>query len=353
MNSVPGLCILRKLGSVNKDVFKYKDGVFDLERLRVIYWAVRSRFNDILEGQGGADNLYVFVKPEPTKISKIKEGRLRLIAGVSLIDSLVDRILMRHIVKKIQDGLGTHPIAVGWSPVVGSHTFHALMGNHDSWFSSDKSHWDWSLQKWHLDAILTIFKLMVKDPPAWWLKAIEFRFKALFEEPIWEFQDGMRIVQKEPGIMKSGCYLTIWLNSIGQIFLHHLASIQLDIPLDYPFQCLGDDTIQYLPEEYEQAYDDAMKSYGFTTRTQRTKIPEFVGFHIHRHFHVPAYLSKHVFLLRHLDLDADMAASVLASYQLMYANHPTMIKHVRDLIRKRNLPQAFVSDVNLNRIQYP
>lgn len=354
MSSVPGCCSLKKLGTVNSEIFKYKDGSFDMDRIRIVYQTVKYRYDSILKGEKDlSDPLYVFIKPEAHKESKLSEGRLRLIAGVSLIDNLIDRVLFRKMVKDIQNRCGDHPIAVGWSPVVGSVPFHMWNGDSDSWFSADKSHWDWSVQKWLVDVIKHVLQLMAPDAPKWWVDLVNYRFVELFNSPIWEFQDGYRVKQKKPGIIKSGCYLTIWINSIGQLILHHLVCDRLKISLNLSFMCLGDDTIQILDPVDEEKYVGELENLGFVVKVQRSSVPEFCGFHIHQYFHVPAYVSKHIFLLRHLSLDPEIASATLASYQLLYANHPTMLRLVRDLAKRRCLPHAFVRNIDLQKIQYP
>lgn len=349
--SVPGNCILKRLGTTNAQVFKYdfKTNSLCHERLQLVYDTVVQRICELRSGVVISDSIYAFIKPEPHKKQKIEDGRLRLISGISLVDSLVDRILFRDVVAQLRKRCGISPISVGWSPITGCQSFYARMGHHASYLSIDKSHWDWSVHMWLLDAVKIVFKSMVADPPSWWLQLVDQRFAALFENAIWSFQDGSEIVQSVPGIMKSGCYLTIWINSVCQLLLHNYASIILNI--DYPIWICGDDTIQHLPEEHQDSYMQILTDLGFSLRFERSSVPEFVGFLMHRYYYVPSYQDKHSFLLRHLSHDERIAEPALQSYQLLYANAKPALAKIRALARKRNLPNAIFDDSFMALIQ--
>nr|UGO57602.1 MAG: hypothetical protein 1 [Riboviria sp.] len=351
MSSIPGACLLRQLGTTNGQVFKYdsETNTVCVERFTLVWNVVRDRISNLME-ETTADPLYAFIKPEPHKVEKILEGRLRLIAGVSGIDSFVDRILFRELVKSMTNRLGRTPIAVGWTPVTGAQAFYSYLGHHDKWLSMDKSHWDWSVHPWLLDAVKRVLKNFVPMRPRWWSILVDRRFEALFNEPVWEFQDGTQIRQREPGIMKSGCYLTIWINSISQLIIHNYITVINNIP-PYPIWALGDDTIQHLPDEYVSDYKDALVDLGYKVKCVESAIPEFCGFHILRYAHVPAYNHKHSFLLRHLTWNKEDAISTLRSYQLLYCNEKPILAKIRELARSRNLPQAIFKDEFMAMIQ--
>lgn len=353
MSSIPGSCMLRQLGTTNAQVFCWEPDTRQIskERFLMVHELLINRIHQLLDGYIDCDNIYTFVKNEPHKIKKIAEGRLRLISGVSLLDTLIDRILFQRIVQAIQDNVGNTPIAVGWNPVVGAQLFYHHMGHHNQYLSVDKSHWDWSVHSWLLEAVKKFFKSTMLYAPNWWLKLVDARFRCLFEHPIWEFQDGSTIQQRVPGIMKSGCYLTLMLNSVCQVILHNYVSVQMRIP-QTPFWTLGDDTIQVLEEGLINDYLDNLSVLGFEVRYELSRIPEFVGFHIPPYHHVPAYRNKHCFMLKHLTCDEDDATATLLSYQLMYCNVPEVLAEVRRLIRKRCLDRAFFDDYQMAIIQH-
>lgn len=351
MSSIPGACILRQLGTTNREVFQYdpETQTISQERFLLVYGTLVERINSLFDSVI-SDPIYTFIKPEPHKLTKIQEGRYRIISGVSLIDNLVDRILFQKLVEKIMENLGRHPIAVGWNPIVGSQTFYAVMGHHDQYLSLDKSHWDWSVHPWLIEAVKKVLKGLVPLAPSWWSFLVDQRFEALFGCPTWEFQDGSSIIQRQPGIMKSGCYMTIWINSIAQLLIHNYVSSLLFIPKT-PIWVLGDDTIQVLDADLISPYLQQLRVLGFSVRFELTTIPEFCGFHIHRYYHVPSYIDKHSFLLRHLSRDPEIAESTLRSYQLLYCNDKKTLAKIREIVLRRNLPRALFSDDLMAMIQ--
>lgn len=345
LNSIPGYCVLRNFGSTNRQVFNVDmSGSYDLERLLLIRDLVWDRFEELAE----SDPIYAFGKPEPHKINKIREGRYRIISAVSLLDSLCDRLLFMPLLTKIKKSITNTPVAVGWSPIFPVPFHHMMGGHHDSYLAIDKSSWDWTVQPWLLDAVKGVLLEMV-SAPSWWRSHVSKRFQHLFGNPVWKFQDGVEIVQAEPGIMKSGCYLTIWINSISQLILHHLAVGMLSIEPG-KILALGDDTIQVLSPEHDNRYVETLSNMGFTIKSHRTKVPEFCGFHFHKFKFVPAYGPKHQFLLRHLTEDPEEAKQVLQSYQLLYMHDERKLKAIRKLASELGLSDAYVSDQRLRMI---
>jgi hypothetical protein len=353
LNSIPGHCVLKEFGTTNRDVFNVdKDGCYDLQRLLLIRNIVYRRFTSLEI----SDPIYVFVKPEPHKKTKLEEGRLRLISGVSLVDSLVDRILFKKLVDGIMSRLTKTPITVGWSPLR-VNIFNMMMEKNSTrqmkdsvYLCVDKSSWDWTVHPWLIDMVKTVLTSLVADAPAWFIQKVNKRFNYLFCNPEWKFQDGTIITQKQPGIMKSGCYLTIWINSISQLLIHHISLIMNSIP-PCPFLCLGDDTIQVMESDFDkERYLATLRSLGFSLKVHELKDPEFAGF-IFRGLHFyPAYEAKHQFLLRHLTTDTEVAAQTLASYQLLYANDTDRLVKIRKLARDLDLPIAIVPDQRLHEI---
>lgn len=352
LNSIPGSCVIKHLGSTNREVFAWDPitHTFDFDRTKLVFDVVRSRMEQLISGDLVSDPLYVFIKPEPHKIPKLEAGRLRLISAVSLIDTFIDRILFSRIVSKLTSNLGTTPIAVGWSPVVSAQALYAKLGHHSKWLMADKSHWDWSFPGWLADQVERVILSCVSMAPDWYVRAVKLRFKALFLEARFEFQDGMILYQQSHGIMKSGCFMTIWFNSIAQLILHNYVSIQMNLP-ETPFWCFGDDTIQALEEHLIDEYISRLRDCGFVVRYSVASVPEFCGFHVPKYHHIPAYEQKHIFALRHLTLDPQDAESTLRSYQLLYANHPRWLFELRKLIKKRNLPTALFNDHIMAMIQ--
>ena len=74
----------------------------------------------ILTGEFDYDPIKVFVKQEPHKMSKIKQERYRLISGVSLVDTLVDRLLLQWLAQNVVEHVGETPSRIMISSIVGN-----------------------------------------------------------------------------------------------------------------------------------------------------------------------------------------------------------------------------------------
>lgn len=349
MDASPGICSLTQYGTTNKEIFKCIDGTIDESRLIIVYETVKLRIESLFSG-GKSDPLKVFVKQEPHKLDKLRDERYRLIAGVSLIDSIIDRILFKPYFDKVKDTIGHHPIMIGWSPVNdGVNIFHSLMGGyHEKYVCIDKSAWDWTFPSWLFDALLEIIIDTHIEPPSFWIELSRIRFKQLFEEPVWQFKDGLQVKQPVKGVQKSGCYLTILLNSMAQLYLHHLVSIR--IKLDFiPFLCLGDDTIQVMDENLIKPYVSELEKLGFKVKINVSDVAEFCGYYLHKTKYLPAYRDKHAFKLRHLTLEEEVLIQTLRCYQVNYAHDHSVLQYLRTIALEMKCPTAIVKNTDLNK----
>lgn len=304
---------------------------------------VRDRFDHLLAGDEIADHIQIFIKQEPHKIAKINEGRFRLISGVSMVDGIVDRILFQDLHTKIVPTLGSTPSMVGWNPYENGEIFFKDFS--DSRFALDKSLWDWTVPAWLVDLWLEFILELNFDCPNWYKKLVTLRFKLLFELSIFEFSDGSTYAQQGRGIMKSGCYLTLMLNTVGQVMVHKLAC---DTISEKPkkLKALGDDTFQETPDDVH-GYVAAVRALGFFPKDPKIMgHVEFAGFVLADGLVVPAYWQKHLYLLKHLE--EKVAVETLSSYQRLYAFKPDMLRLVQLELAKRS-PRDVVPDFMLRR----
>lgn len=350
MNSVPGWCCLDRLGSTNKQVFGITgEGKCNLDNLRLIREAVKCRLVDVSKGNLVSDPLKVFIKQEPHKRKKIEENRLRLIMSVSLIDALVDRLLFMRLMYKVVNNFNKTNVMIGWSPIKGGYRMLDMLFPGKS-MSIDKKAWDWSVPGWLLSAVMSVILRLANDAPEWWQTAVRTRFECLFSRPIFKFQDGAEFRQQKPGIMKSGCYLTIFINSVGQLLLHEMAGhVLLCREISEPIIVLGDDTLQNYFPEFEK-YVKYLESLGFVCEYEiHEGRREFAGFTYDRDY-IPAYKQKHLFALSYLTTDRTIAEQTLQNYQYLYYFEPAMMKLIREMIRILDVPTAYVDDEALRAI---
>nr|WNK15295.1 MAG: RNA-dependent RNA polymerase [Polerovirus monocotyledonae 2] len=176
---------------------------------------------------GLCDPIRLFVKGEPHKLSKLIEGRYRLIMSVSIVDQLVARVLFQNQNKReialwraipSKPGFGlstdeqTRDFVSSLSAVVGTSPETLC----DSWKSlvrpTDCSGFDWSVAYWMLEDDITVRNHLTlelneatKRLRNAWLKCISNSVLCL--------SDGTLLAQSLPGIQKSGSYNTSSSNS--------------------------------------------------------------------------------------------------------------------------------------------
>lgn len=349
LDSVPGICCMSRLGSTNRQVLGYDGHNFSVDRLRLLRSAVLDRYEQVTQGFMEADPLKVFVKMEPHKRAKLEEERYRLIMSVSLIDALVDRILFMKLMFKVVKNFASSNIMIGWSPCGGGYRLiEALFGGKKT-VSIDKKSWDWTVKKWLLDAVKELIIRLANDPPDWWVLAVETRFELLFGDPEFIFPDGSSGRQPAPGIVKSGCYLTILINSLAQYILYEMYVIKEDLR-DMSIIILGDDTLQEWFPNYLD-YVKYLEDLGFRIEVELHDEGscEFAGFLFGRGYK-PAYQAKHMFMLKHLTTDSEIAAQTLSNYMLLYYFVPEVRDYLNSLISMLALPSACRSEKSLRAL---
>lgn len=344
--SVPGNCFLTHYGSTMGEILGFDGERLNPDRVIIFREAVAGRIKSLLHGELIADPIKMFIKQEPHKLSKIKEGRQRLISAVSIIDTTVDRMIFQDLFSYILQRPLSTPVAVGWAPTkLGAGFLKCKLPGKT--FDTDKKHWDWTFPYWLLyDCYVTLLSVGVR--PEWQIKLAMARFKMLFELAVFSFPDGSQVKQLFQGIQKSGCYLTLILNSMGQWFLHRLAELALGI--EVPMVCFGDDVTQD-STDFDEDFAAFYEALGFKLETSCNDVMEFCGFKIHSCSRfIPCYRDKHVFMLRHLTLDDEIAIQTIRSYQYIYWFDKPFLAFLRDVAYLRNLPQALVDDADIMRV---
>lgn len=332
MTSSVGKCQMDRFGATIGVALGY-DPVrgCDPERVDFLYHLVSSRLDALRAGQQEADPINLFIKQEPHKQTKLEQQRYRLISAVSLVDTMVDRMLFGHIK---QDVWSESPVLVGWTPRQGG--FHWLWEKlrGAQRLEIDKKAWDWSMQPWVVEASLRVLEQLSLHATEEWLSLARQRFEVLFRFARFDGQ-GLVFDQAEPGIMKSGCFLTIFVNSISQLLLHFVAVRRANLQkvIEAPY-CMGDDTIQrcWASSEQVQQYVFELNRAGCLVGDCALLGKEepftFCGFAIEEDKIHPAYRAKHCYVLKHLD--PTVAVETLDSYQQDYVFEPHVFGHVVD-----------------------
>lgn len=277
------------------------------------------------------DHIKVFIKQEPHKLQKLAESRFRLISAVSMVDTMVDRILFGRFQRHLLTQVCATPCMIGWSPVAGGFRYLIDKFRGKKTRGLDKTAWDWTVNEWLIKAVKEVLLSLHEGHTPGFANLVERRWEALFRDSVLEFSNGCVVKQPGWGVMKSGCYLTIVINSIGQMLLHALALNRMTIPLtSLRFVTIGDDvTIEDFPRFDE--YEKLILSFGALLKPSKpTDHIEFAGFVFTTEEGVdkcwPEYWKKHLFQITHSAMEV---AVYLPSYLVLYALEPNFGEYIR------------------------
>ncbi|APG75875.1 hypothetical protein 2 [Sanxia water strider virus 10] len=287
---------------------------------------------ELLSGKEVADDIHVFVKQEPHKRAKLDEGRYRLISAVSAVDTMVDRILFGPLQAKVLETVGQTPTMIGWTPLQGGYRhFRRMLAKRV--MCADKSSWDWTVPGWLVDFWEDFVLSLCVDAPEWWQRLVRMRFRMLFSEAVFQFADGTRVKQPVKGVMKSGCLLTILLNSISQVIIHVIVQLLLgNDPMEGLPYNIGDDTTQAFLEYFREYFAEIEK---LGIRVKEVKIQdwvEFAGFYIGCSETWPVYWEKHLYSVAHQE--DKLLPQTLFMYQMLYAAQPSMLSFIRKHLKE-------------------
>lgn len=312
-NSSPGYPLKTRYPT-NREVFGFNGVSCDATQLALVEMMVRNRWEELLEGPT-ADPIHLFIKPEPHKKAKIEKKAYRLISSVSLIDTIVDRILYGEWLDEVIKRWIETPSKAGWSPQQGGYRWMAKAFRGLEPVSIDKSSWDWTVNSWHVDFLERLLPRMVFGRTEDWNIVFKNRMTATFRAgyPVFKTQCGCTFEQLVDGIMKSGMLATIILNTICQYGTHIAAGGSSKTLL----MAIGDDTVQdgrYVTSEYIER----LRKTGAIIKEQDWGWPiKFAGHEITENSCVPAYRAKHMFCLKYLD--PKLAFETMESYRHLYA----------------------------------
>ncbi|APG75848.1 hypothetical protein 2 [Hubei sobemo-like virus 46] len=242
--------------------------------------------------------LSCFIKSEPHKISKVQEGRWRLIMASPLHVQIVWNMFFMYLndlmVKKAYHIPSQQGLVLpngGWKAYL------------DQWRSKgydvglDKQAWDWTAPIWLISMCLELrYRLCRGRMRGQWYNIARKLYRDMYDNPTIMLSNGQVYYQTIPGIEKSGCVNTISDNSFMQIGVHVLVCLDLGLPL-YPLPvAVGDDTLQCASQTADV---EAYAKFGAIVKSASAGI-EFVGHEFTTNGPVPLYLGKHVVKSMHV-----------------------------------------------------
>jgi hypothetical protein len=220
---------------------------------------------------GLCDPVKVFVKDEPHNRKKLKEGRVRLISSVSLVDQIIERML---------HGLQNEWEIENWTtcpskPGMGLHDdgMKVLSANIEEMLAlsgrnmcTDISGWDWSVPEWLLhDDMECRIKLAKAENDS--LFAHLCRMNAMVvSRSCYVDPDGFAWTQQVYGIQNSGRYCTSSSNSRMRVLLTYHCRMGSGLPALFKGKAgiisMGDDSDEVsMPEILEW-----FERYGFVVK---------------------------------------------------------------------------------------
>lgn len=289
---------------------------------------------------GDFPNLYrVFVKTEPHKASKAREGRWRLIICPPLCEQVAWTMWFGQGNSVEIETCGLTPSLQGVKLVEGYwKDYNRLFREKRMDCALDKSAWDWTAHtEWiKLDLELR-YRLITTDAGTkrWWREIAERLYEKAFNHPRLLLSNGDVWEQQYPGLMKSGCVNTISTNSHCQVLAHvWLAQKTGKSVFPVPF-AVGDDTLgarvnTHSPDEYALA---AVK-----VKEGSDAGLQFVGHDFDAEYRappIPAYQAKH--FCRYMEVAREALPSFLESMARMYAHYPPMANAWRALARTHDV----------------
>uniref|UniRef100_A0AAT9JFB0 RNA-dependent RNA polymerase n=1 Tax=Zootermopsis nevadensis sobeli-like virus 3 TaxID=3133524 RepID=A0AAT9JFB0_9VIRU len=235
---------------------------------------------------------------------------------MSLEDQMVDRILFSPFSEiEIRNCLRI-PGKTGWSPLpVGFKAFRAMFSG--DVLATDCTAFDWTFPEWVVDVLCTCYTDMLINPSEEYLQMFRSRWLQVLHHSTVRLPDGSRFEQLRSGLMKSGWYRTIGVNSAAQVLIHDLAALRVGIRNPIRLWTMGDDVLMSWPKsESDAAFVAALATTGILVK-QAERSPDFAGFRITADSVVPLYPRKHLFMLGFVS--SEQASSVANAFQLMYS----------------------------------
>ena len=312
---------------------------FDPDRMDAAYLRFKGRAASYEEG-GEGDPIKLFIKPEPHKVKKALEGAWRMISSVSIIDNLLIWVAYGSYFRNVIANWNKVPAKAGWTPQRGGYKWITRL--FDETHCADKSSWDWTVHDYIMDILYDHYDDLAQNSAPEWLPGL---WNHLFKNNVFE-NHGHIFRLRTKGVMKSGIMGTIFFNCDGQLVIHILSLLRT-----YTYKVarskaddiatLGDDTVQ---DAESDAYFEQLGKTGIILKQidRYTKgVVEFAGHVMRPNSSIPAYRSKHLYTLLHLEPES--AAETLESYQFLYTFEPRMLSLIRDMLREVN-PEAVRSD---------
>lgn len=190
-------------------------------------------------------DIKMFVKDEPHKQGKIAAGRHRLISCLAFEDQMVDRILFYAWQRSEVDDYSACASKAGWAPIPGGYAeMLASFPEEEKSLAIDKTAWDWTMPEWVVVVYFMVKLAQVGRPGLNYARTAWNRMRQVVGPDAYvRLPSGRRWRQSFWGMMKSGWFLTLSMNSMAQAAQHELACLRMKIPRAPLLWAMGDDSL--------------------------------------------------------------------------------------------------------------
>jgi len=221
------------------------------ERLKALELTSRTDLLDCTREQlvkfGYMDPVRVFVKDEPHKLEKLTEGRVRIIHSVSLVDKLVEMLLIKHATKQEIRHWKLIPSkpGIGFDDESNLAVYNDVM-TMDEPHDSDVKGWDMGVKFWMMEDDAHVTINLCRNAGLWWTQML-LKKQLLEASSIFQFSDGTMVYPNYRGIVNSGKFKTSYSNSKMRVLVSkHIGAKQA--------RAAGDDCV-------ESKVNDAIEKY--------------------------------------------------------------------------------------------
>jgi hypothetical protein len=190
------------------------------------------------------DPVRVFVKQEPHKLTKLADGKVRLIASVSIVDQGVERLFNSVLNKTEIANWRTIPSKAGMGLTDEDMEFlydDVMRGTNNQPVKSDMTGFDWTVNAWLLDADtkirMNLMSLTSKAASKLPLKRALRNFADCMQCSVLSLSNGVMYVLPFKGVQKSGRYNTTSTNSRCRTIAAHLVGAKYNV-------AMGDDCVE-------------------------------------------------------------------------------------------------------------
>lgn len=273
---------------------------------------------------GLMDPVKLFVKNEPHKLSKLLEGRLRLIFSMSIIDNGIARLLFSSQNQSEIETWDSIPLKPGMGLTdEAMNKIYAYVKSAVGFelMEADMKGWDWSFQESDFKTDLERRIILAGARGTVWERIAKAHYYCVARKVVC-LSDGRMFKQLTPGIMPSGWYNTSSTNSAVRAMNHAHAAIAEKIK---PWiMAMGDDSVERFVPRLEYHYQTLGKTCGMLNKVTCEDF-EFCSTRFSGGIGVPVNVSKQLYnLLAHIPLTLSDATQRFGQFSYELRNHPQL-----------------------------